>query len=238
MQEFERIFVALDTADLDLARDLAGRLQGHVGGFKLGLEFFTANGPDGLRVVTDAGVRVFLDLKFHDIPNTVAGAIRSAVRGGPAILTIHASGGTAMMRAASEAAAEAAAEHGVDRPLVVAVTVLTSMDGRDLVSVGQKTPPHDQVLRLARLAQEVGVDGIVCSAGEAAAVRTHCGTDFLCVVPGIRPSWVARDDQKRVTTPAMAVRNGADYLVIGRPITLADDPLEAAQRIAAEMGDA
>lgn len=238
MQLSDRIFVALDLADRKAASSLAKRLNGHVGGFKLGLEFFTANGPDGVKAVTDAGLKVFLDLKFHDIPNTVAGAVRSVVATGPAIINVHASGGAAMMRAAVEAAAESAKQHKVDMPVVAAVTVLTSLDGRDLKAVGQNTPAHDQVLRLSRLAKDAGLGGVVCSAGEAAAVRTAFGSDFLRIVPGIRPSWAASNDQKRVTTPKQAIRNGADILVIGRPITQARDPVGAVERIAEEMAEA
>ena len=238
MQHADRIFVALDLADRKAASALAKRLNGHVGGFKLGLEYFSANGPDGVRAVTDAGLKVFLDLKFHDIPNTVAGAVRSVVATGPAIINVHASGGKAMMRAAVEAAEESALENKVDMPVVTAVTVLTSLDGRDLKAVGQNTPAHDQVLRLARLAKQAGLGGVVCSAGEAAAVRTALGQDFLRIVPGIRPAWAASNDQKRVTTPKQALRNGADILVIGRPITQAKDPADAVRRIAEEMAEA
>ncbi len=217
-----------DAAD---AASLARRLHGHVAGVKLGLEFFVANGPAGVRAVADAGMPVFLDLKLHDIPNTVAGAMASAVALAPAIVTIHAGGGGAMMRVAAEAARKAKSP-----PLVVAVTVLTSLDDRDLDSVGQRPPALAQAVRLALLAKESGLGGVVCSPHEVAAIRQSCGVGFKLVVPGIRPASAALGDQKRVMTPAEAVAAGADHLVIGRPITQARDPVAAAQSIAAELG--
>jgi len=228
---FERTFVALDTTDLAHALSLAKALSGHVGGMKVGKEFFTACGPDGVKAVSDCGMPVFLDLKFHDIPNTVAGAVRAALPLGPMMLDVHASGGEAMMRAAAEAA-EAA---GGERPLVLGITVLTSMDESDLQAVGVESAVPDQVLRLATLAQYSGLDGVVCSAREVEDLREHLGRDFKLIVPGIRPKWAASDDQKRIITPAVAVAIGADYLVIGRPITGAADPVEAADKIAAEI---
>ncbi len=230
----DRILVALDTQDLGRAAALARDLGGLVGGFKLGKEFFTAQGPDGVRAVA-GGERLFLDLKFHDIPNTVAGALRAAVHLRPAIVDVHAAGGAAMMQAAAEAAREAAEDAEVPRPLVLGVTVLTSLDDDDLEAVGQRGPVRGQVLRLARLAQESGLDGVVCSAQEIAALRRACGPGFVLLVPGIRPAWAAKGDQKRVMTPAEAISAGADYLVIGRPITGADDPAAAARRIVAEL---
>ena len=213
------------------AASLARRLRGHVAGVKLGLEFFVANGPGGVRAVADAGMPVFLDLKLHDIPNTVAGAMASAVALAPAIVTIHAGGGGAMMRAAAEAARKAKSP-----PLVVAVTVLTSLDDGDLDSVGQRPPTLEQAVRLALLAKESGLGGVVCSPHEVAAVRKSCGVGFKLVVPGIRPASAALGDQKRVMTPAEAVAAGADHLVIGRPITQARDPVAAARAIVAELG--
>lgn len=231
-----RIFVALDTTDIDAARALASRLKGSVGGVKLGLEFFTANGAAGVRAVAHAGLPLFLDLKFHDIPNTVAGAVRAAVQMRPKILNVHAAGGPAMMRAAAAAATEAAKEYNLPRPLVIAVTVLTSLDTGDLDAVGQIGPPADQVIRLARLTQQCGLDGVVCSPKEAAGVRAACGPDFKLVVPGIRPSLGVSGDQKRTAGPADAVSAGADFLVIGRPITRAPDPAAAARAMAAALG--
>ena len=230
----ERIFVGLDTPDIDKAARLAKSLVGSVGGVKIGKELFTAQGPDGVRMAA-GGAPLFLDLKFHDIPNTVAGAIRAAVHLRPTIVNVHASGGRAMMMAAAEAAREAAEDLDVERPKVIGVTVLTSLDAGDLEEVGQKGPPEAQVERLARLAQDSGLDGVVCSPREIALLRQACGPDFLLVVPGIRPTWAAAGDQKRIMTPQDAVAAGADYIVIGRPITAADDPLEAARRIAADL---
>ena len=237
MKPSDHIFVALDLTDKNEARGLARRLTGHVGGFKLGLEFFAANGPDAVRIIVDSGLKVFLDLKLHDIPNTVAGSLGAAVATGASIINVHASGGLDMMRAAGEAAAESAERHGVAKPIVVAVTVLTSMDALDLDMVGQHGSVDEQVIRLARLTKEAGLDGVVCSPTESAAVRDTCGEDFVRIVPGIRPSWAARDDQKRITTPRQALDAGATYLVIGRPITQSDDPVEAAFRIAGEMAE-
>ncbi|MEE2688468.1 MAG: orotidine-5'-phosphate decarboxylase [Pseudomonadota bacterium] len=231
----ERILVALDTPDVDVVRKLADKLFGHVGGFKLGLEFFSANGPDAVRSIVDTGFNVFLDLKFHDIPNTVAGAVRAATATGASILNLHTSGGLAMMRAAADAASEGSALYGVARPILVGVTVLTSLDANDLEAVGQKAPPRDQVIRLARLAKKAGLDGVVCSAQEAGNVRDVCGEPFVRIVPGVRPSWSATNDQKRVTTPKEALAAGATYIVVGRPITGAQNPLDAAARIVEEL---
>lgn len=231
----DRIFVALDTTDVEEARSLAFRLKGSVGGAKLGLEFFAANGAGGVRAVGKAGLPLFLDLKFHDIPNTVAGAVGAAIKLRPRIMTIHASGGPKMMRAAANAATEASKAQNVTRPLIVGVTVLTSLDADDLTAVGQNVPPADQVVRLAQLAKECGLDGVVCSPKEAASVRQTCGPGFKLVVPGIRPSLSLTGDQKRTSGPADAVNAGADYLVIGRPITRAPDPAAAARAMAAAL---
>lgn len=226
-----RIFVAIDRMrTADAAADLA-RLGRDGFALKLGLEFFVANGPAGVREV--AGTRpLFLDLKLHDIPNTVAGGVRAAAQVGPRFLTLHAAGGRAMLEAARDAAREA----GPSRPLLLAITVLTSLDDADLDAVGQRGPAGDQAARLAAVAQAAGVDGVVCSAHEIARLRKQCGPDFKLVVPGIRPVWAASGDQKRVMTPAEAVVLGADHLVIGRPITQAADPADALARIRAEIG--
>lgn len=231
----DRILVALDTTDAEAARRLALALKDNVGGVKLGKEFFTANGPDGVRRVAEARLPLFLDLKFHDIPNTVAGAVRAAIGLHPFMLNVHASGGRAMMIAAVHAAQEAAAREGVRKPLLLAVTVLTSLGDDDLADVGIRSSAQQQVVRLAKLAQEEGMDGVVCSAREIEALRDACGPHFKLVVPGIRPEWASRDDQKRTLTPRQAVDLGADYLVIGRPITKADDPVAAARRVADEL---
>ena len=229
MNPSDKIFVALDTTDLDRALTLGRCLKGLVGGVKVGKEFFTALGPDGVRAVADLGLPVFLDLKFHDIPATVAGAVKAAMALNPFMLNVHACGGAAMMRAAVDAAGDAP-----KRPLVLAVTVLTSMGDDDLAAAGVPDTAANQVLRLATLAKDSGIDGVVCSALEAEALRAQLGEDFKLVVPGIRPAWAAANDQKRIVTPAAAVASGADYLVIGRPITGADDPADAARRIADE----
>lgn len=232
----DRIFVALDMADVAGARDMAGRVAGLVGGVKLGLEFFMACGPGGIRAAMDGlGVPLFLDLKLHDIPNTVAGAVRSVAPLAPTFLTVHAGGGPAMLRAAVEAAGEAAAKSGLPPMRILAVTVLTSMGEEDLEAVGQRGPVADQVLRLADTARAAGVDGIVCSPAEVAAIRTRLGTGLTLMVPGIRPAWAAANDQKRIMTPRQAVTAGADHLVIGRPITASPDPAAAARKIAAEL---
>ncbi|HCP00946.1 MAG: orotidine-5'-phosphate decarboxylase [Alphaproteobacteria bacterium] len=225
------IFVALDTPDLDKAIAWSEELHGHVGGIKVGLEFFSANGAEGVRRIVDLGMPLFLDLKFHDIPNTVAGAVRAVADLGATIINVHAAGGPAMLAAAREAA-----EKSVTRPLVIAVTVLTSLDDSDLSVVGQAIPARDQVVRLAQLAKSEGLDGVVCSPGEIRAIRDACGDKFKLIVPGIRPNWTASSDQKRITTPSQAHNDGADILVIGRPITDTKDPAAAAIRILEELG--
>ena len=232
MDPSDRIFVALDTSDLDKALALAEGLRGLVGGVKLGQEFFTAQGPAGVDAVKALGLPVFLDLKFHDIPATVSRAVGAALALKLFMLNVHASGGEAMMWAAADAAGLA----GDERPLVVAVTVLTSLWSGDLVATGIDDNIEDQVLRLAALAENCDLDGVVCSPREVAALRRERGLDFKLVVPGIRPTWAATDDQKRVETPADTVAAGADYLVIGRPITESQDPADAARRIADEIG--
>ena len=220
------IYVALDTPDLDRARTIATRVKEHVGGIKLGLEFFMANGRHGVREMAAIGLPIFLDLKFHDIPNTVAKAIQALRPLEPAILTVHASGGRAMMEDA-----KAAAPTGTK---VVAVTMLTSLDGNDLRSIGLEADPHAQVTRLAELAKSAGLDGIVCSGEEVAAAHAVWKDGFF-VVPGVRPAKGPQGDQKRVVTPRAALDAGASILVVGRPITQADDPDEAARAIEATL---
>ena len=225
------VFVALDTPDLQRALAIAEAVKPHVGGLKVGLEFITALGPDAVRRVVDTGLPVFADVKFHDIPNTVAGAARAIAMLGVTMFNVHASGGEAMMRAAAGAIADI-----YPRPLLIAVTVLTSLDDAALETVGQKGPAEAQVERLARLVKASGLDGVVCSAHEIAIVRKATGPDFLTVVPGIRPAGADPADQRRVMTPAEARAAGADILVIGRPITAAPDPAAAARSIAQELG--
>ncbi len=241
----ERILVALDVPDAARALSLAGLLRGAVGGFKIGSELFTAAGPDIVKALVANGDRVFLDLKFHDIPNTVAGSVRSAAGLGVWMLTVHASGGLPMLDAAREAAEAVAERSDGVRPLVVAVTALTSLDAAALASVGVVTPPGEHVLRLAALAEAAGLDGVVASPLEAADLRRAMGPDVLIVTPGIRGGSAAGpdggsapDDQQRTATPAGAVAAGSSYLVIGRPITAAADPRQAAAAIAKEIGGA
>ena len=220
------IFVAIDTPDLTRAMVLASEVREHAGGLKLGLEFFMANGPAGVRELAAAGLPVFLDLKLHDIPNTVAKAVEAVAPLKPAILTVHASGGRAMLEAA-KAAAPAETK-------VVAVTVLTSLDAADLAQTGVNGSPAEQVERLAQLARNAGIDGIVCSGAEVAAARAAWPEGFF-VVPGVRPAGADTGDQKRVVTPRQALDDGASVLVIGRPITAADDPARAIREISATL---
>src|SRR5258707_5596242 len=228
------ILCAIDTPDSGAAQRLAEAVGPFVGGIKLGLEFFAANGPETVRLVAGAAP-LFLDLKLHDIPNTVAGAVRAVAPLEPLLLTVHCAGGAAMMKAAA-AEADAAASGGKRRMKIIGVTVLTSLNDADLAGVGQNGPALDQARRLAGLARQAQLDGVVCSPHEVAALRRDCGQDFLLVVPGIRPTDASRqDDQKRVMTPREALDAGADYLVIGRPITAAPDAAAACRGILAEI---
>jgi orotidine-5'-phosphate decarboxylase len=216
--------------DAQSPRDVAPvlrQLQGTVRWAKVGLEMFTACGPDCVREIADLGFNVFLDLKLHDIPNTVAGGIRAVLPLGVSIVNVHASGGQAMMRAAAEAAATA----GASRPKVIGVTVLTSLDADDLAAAGVNSTPAEQVVRLASLAKTSGLDGVVCSAHEIEPLRKALGHNFMLIVPGIRPAGADVGDQKRVMTPREAMQRGATVLVIGRPITGATDPAAAARAI-------
>jgi orotidine-5'-phosphate decarboxylase len=231
-----RIIVALDFADPKRALALVDRLDPAACALKVGKELFVAAGPEPVRRMIERGFRVFLDLKFHDIPNTVAQACAAATRLGVWMMNVHASGGRAMMQAAREAVARTATERSGARPLLVAVTVLTSLDGADLGEIGIGDSPQGQVLRLAKLAAACDLDGVVCSAAEAALLRRALGQHFKLVTPGIRPTGVAIDDQARVATPEAALANGADYLVVGRPITQARDPLAVLRDINAAVG--
>jgi orotidine-5'-phosphate decarboxylase len=229
----DKILVALDVESKPEALKLADLLRDGVGGFKIGSRLFTAEGPDVVRALTARGDRVFLDLKFHDIPNTVATAVAAAAELGVWMVNVHASGGTAMMRAAHEAARETAAKRNIAAPLVIGVTVLTSMSQSTLRETGIVIDLNDQVLRLAELAKEAGLDGVVASPRETKAIRARCGAAFTIVTPGIRGGTAdaTKDDQERTMTPAEAVAAGASYLVVGRPIIAAPDPAAAAMAI-------
>ncbi len=227
------IFCAIDTPDLNAATTLAQAMQSAGCGIKLGLEFFSAHGPQGVAHIRAAcpDLALFLDLKFHDIPNTVAKAVEAACALAPAFMTIHASGGIDMMRAAQEAAERGAAQHNVAVPKILAVTVLTSLDDDALVAVGQQTPAADQVLNLAERTLQSGLPGIVCAGPDIGAIRSQLGPDLILMVPGIRPAGTESQDQKRVMTPRDALHAGATHLVIGRPITQSSNPVAAAQEI-------
>jgi orotidine-5'-phosphate decarboxylase len=231
MPQTKKLIVALDTVDVDRARLWAAAVSPHAGLLKIGLEFFLANGAQGFSQI--AGAPIFLDLKLHDIPNTVAGGVRAVLKLRPKMLTIHASGGAAMVQAAHQAAAAA----GEGRPMILAVTVLTSLNRQDLTTMGVgggQDTVAEQVLRLGRMAVEAGADGLVCSPLEVAMLRQALGPTVKLVVPGIRPAGAATGDQARTMTPAQAVAAGADWIVVGRPITGADNPATAAQDIAAQ----
>ena len=235
----DRIILALDVDSADVARELVTELGDSVGAFKIGLQLFTTAGPDFVREVTGAGRRVFLDLKFHDIPNTVASAAVEAARLGVWMLNVHALGGREMMRRTVDAVSEASSREGVVKPKIIAVTVLTSSETNELREVGIEREVPDEVLNLARLTAKCGLDGVVASALEATPIKQAVGSDgFLVVTPGIRKTSETNDDQKRVMTPAEAVSNGSDFLVIGRPITQAADKRAAIESIINEIESA
>ncbi|PKO52698.1 MAG: orotidine-5'-phosphate decarboxylase [Betaproteobacteria bacterium HGW-Betaproteobacteria-20] len=229
-----KIIVALDYADSASALRLVNQLDPALCRLKVGKELFTAAGPQFVESLTQSNFGVFLDLKFHDIPNTVAKACIAASNLGVWMLNVHASGGLEMMQAAREAVNSATTNSTATKPLLIAVTVLTSMNQTSLNQIGIQTELATHVLNLATLTQKAGLDGVVCSALEAKMLRTHLGADFCLVTPGIRPANASQDDQSRIVTPADALRNGANYLVIGRPITQADSPLKALEAIHAE----
>jgi len=230
----DQLLIALDVKSSAEALALADRLRGVAGGFKIGSRLFTAEGPGIVRTLVQRGDRVFLDLKFHDIPNTVATAVAAATSLGVWMVTVHAAGGTRMMQAARDAAHEAAASERRPPPLVIAVTVLTSMNAALLAEAGVHTPVLDQVVRLAELAQAAGLDGVVASPQETALLRARCGPGFAIVTPGIRSgaSTAGKDDQERTMGPAAAIAAGSSYIVVGRPIIAAPDPRKAAEEIA------
>jgi len=236
MENKDKICLALDVDNEKKAFELVEELKDYVGVFKVGKELFTSVGPDIVKGINNIGGKVFLDLKYHDIPNTVAKAGEAATELGVFMFNIHASGGKAMMEATIEAVRNKATALGRTRPLIIAVTILTSIDQETLnKEVKIAGDVKDQVVHLAKLAQEAGLDGVVCSPQEIKAIREACGKDFVIVTPGVRPDWSTADDQKRITTPKQAIEAGADYLVIGRPIRNANDRVAAAKRILEEI---
>ncbi len=230
MPESEKLIVALDVKSLAEAKEIIKKLSPIVRIFKVGMGLFTMCGPDAVTLVHDSGARVFLDLKFHDIPNTVAHAVRSAAKLGVFMVNIHALGGSEMMMRAVEAARESE-----NKPKLLGVTVLTSMDQSSISEVGIDKKIEDEVVALARLGKDSGLDGVVASPNETNLIRKNLGKDFVIVTPGIRPAGAEKGDQKRIMTPKDAIKAGADYIVVGRPIIEADDPAEAARKIIKEM---
>jgi len=232
-----KIIIALDVKNKEEARKVLESLpEARV--FKVGLELFTAEGPGMIDLVKSFGKEIFLDLKLHDIPNTVAGAVRAAVKHGVSMLTLHTSGGREMMKKAVETARETAEKENKPLPLLLGVTVLTSLKDDDLKEIGFSASTREQVLRLARLATEAGIEGLVCSPQEIDLLRAELGQGIKIITPGIRPAWAEAQDQKRIMTPAEAVQKGADFLVIGRPITQAQQPAEAFSRVVTELESA
>jgi orotidine-5'-phosphate decarboxylase len=230
----KKIIVALDTTDVDKALNLT-KLIPDVGAFKLGLEFFCANGPSGIKVIAQTGVNIFLDLKFHDIPNTVIGAIQASLNMQPYMMTVHLSGGFNMLKKSMDSIKNSYVNSSLERPLILGVSVLTSIDNTDFDSLGLSGKVEDQVLRLGQLAISAGLDGLVCSAKELKALRRELGSNFILVTPGIRLKDGEINDQKRIVTPYQALTDGANYLVIGRPITASKNPKQALSNIIKEM---
>ncbi len=229
------IIVALDFDSEEKAIGLVKKVIEEVNYFKVGLELFSRCGVSVVEEISNLGGKVFLDLKYHDIPNTVKSAAKVAVESGAFMYNVHAFGGFNLLKEVAEFNKEYAESLGIEKPLLIAVTVLTSMGEEDLKSIGIRSSVEDTVLRLAELAKRAGFDGVVCSAKEVERIKRELGKDFITVTPGIRPLWASKDDQKRVVTPKMAVEKGVDYMVIGRPITRAEDPLEAVRKIKSEV---
>lgn len=230
------LIVALDVESLSVANQLVTTLSDDVKWFKIGKQLFTTVGPAAVKLLLDAKKNIFLDLKFHDIPNTVAGAVASGTKIGANMINMHASGGFEMMRAAAESAEKQASERGIPKPTLLGVTILTSVDEANFQrDFGTPRRLEDQVAYLAELSQEAGLDGVVASPLEIELIRKVCGDDFVIVTPGVRPEWAASNDQQRVMTPAQAIDAGADYIVVGRPITAAGNPCEAARTILQEI---
>jgi len=235
MRAIDRLIVALDVDSEERAVALSEKLKNDVKIFKIGVELFSSCGPKIVERIKETGCDVFLDLKFHDIPTTVAKAILSVTKLEPFILNVHALGGYEMMKAAAEAAADEANRLAVAKPKVLAVTILTSLDGKAVKEIGLCASPKEAVLKLAKLAKKAGLDGIVASPSEIKAIRKELGDDFLIVTPGVRPHWAGADDQKRIATPLAAIKDGADYIVVGRPITKSKNPVEAVKEILKEI---
>lgn len=231
----DRLIVALDVSSMEAMQSIVTSLGDSVSYYKVGMELFYAAGEQTVSYLRDHNKSVFLDLKLHDIPNTVAHGIKSLTRLGAKLITIHSQGGKVMMEAAMKAAKEQATELGIERPKLLAITALTSFDNENWSAIGGSLPISDHVVKLAKLAKEAGVDGVVASPLEAKLIRQACGEDFLIVTPGIRPSFAATNDQKRIATPSSALQDGASRIVVGRPITQAENPQEAVRLIVEEM---
>ncbi len=229
-----KIIVAIDTIDANQALKLTETIPG-VGAIKLGLEYFCFNGPEGVKLISETGAKIFLDLKFHDIPNTVAGAIKAILHLHPYMITVHLSGGYEMLIKANEIVTEYCIKNSMKKPIILGVSVLTSLDEKDFISLGIKGNVQEQVIRLAKLAKTSGLDGLVSSAKELKIIREEIGQDLLLVTPGIRPIGGQINDQKRIVTPSQAINDGANFLVIGRPITAAKDPKEALNQISKDI---
>ena len=235
----DRLIVALDTGDRNEIERLSEPLRNVVPWVKVGFQAFSLLGPDCFKTLETGGYRVFLDLKFHDIPNTVARDVRTMTKHGAHMINMHAAGGLEMMQAARKSAGDASTENSIPMPILLGVTVLTSIDENGFQqNFGSERGLTKQVVYLAQLAQEAGLSGVVASPLEIEPIRKACGDDFVIVTPGIRPAWAETGDQRRITTPAEAIRRGADYIVVGRPVIKADDPLEAAEMILEEMREA
>jgi orotidine-5'-phosphate decarboxylase len=234
----DRIIFPLDVPSLEQGRELVRLLREHIGLFKVGMEVFTGVGPDVVRMIRDEGGEVFLDLKFHDIPNTVAHAVAQAARLDVRLVDVHTAGGPVMMTKAAEQLNQVCEAEGLARPRLIGITVLTSLDEQGWIATGHTGGIEESVASLARLARDNGLDGVVASPKEIKAIRQACGEDFLIVTPGVRPAGADVQDQKRIATPGKAVADGADYIVVGRPIRQAKDPAAAADAIAKEIGNA
>lgn len=235
MKPIDRLIVALDVNSEEKAVDMAERLKNDVKFFKIGLELFSSCGPRIVERIEETGCYVFLDLKFHDIPATVAKAAVAITKLEPFLFNVHALGGYDMMRRTADAVADEAKRLDIVKPKILAVTILTSLDEKAMKEAGIGGSPKDAVLRLSRLAKKAGLDGVVASSAETKEIRKEMGKDFLIVTPGVRPGWAAADDQKRIATPKAAIKDGADYIVVGRPIAESSDPAEAAREILKEM---